>query len=409
MQSSRPLSHAPSRRGRAVFGALVAGALVLLFPRLYQPVGIIGLHDAESVGQLDPTAFAPFNSTSPLMTLSQWRSFESKLHCWTAAGSWQKDDTRLRHDPDSPKREEYYWVPTCTAAALPEYSRARFCALLRGRNIHIVGDSLASHFHQYLQDKAGIHPPGRLEGNEFVLGYGFRNSSSVCQDSPFGMSRVPHARSIRLHDRPADRLFDPARRPLERRDHYDALRMSDYFGPLTLSAGVRPDIVILNRGQWVTATAPLLADVDDTLRFLREHHPHALIIWRSTPVPTPFCTNYTGPIPSPIPREQLRTGGSGGGAAGDYRWHEIFEQQPVVRRFLEERWPGVVFMDVGPAMDLRPDSHGSPKDCVHFAKNAAMEVWLRYLQGILAELDPFLPAPTPEYLADIEKLRTAAR
>jgi hypothetical protein len=324
------------------------------------------------------------NSTSLSMTTAQWNAFQKKLDCWTAAGSYHHDPKRREHDPDHPHREEYVWVPTCTLAPLPEFSRSRFCDTLRGRNVLFLGDSMTRDFHWYLQMVASHNPPDKLMGNEFVLGYSFRNDSAVCHDSRFGPSRVLLASVSRLHDHPRGR---------------DAtqLRASEYFCKLVLEANVRLDAIVLNRGMWVSSDSEVLGDIDDALRAIQSCHPHALIIWRSTPTPVPECSNFSAPIASPIPRARLIGVGSGAVMMmGDYRWPDVHNQQPLIRKFLADRWPGVVFMDVGPAMDLRADAHpansnGRNSDCVHFSsKPGAMNVWVRFLHAILHELDPFL-------------------
>ena len=308
-----------------------------------------------------------------------WDQFEHDVTCWTRAGQWVRNDDRVSNSLEDREREPYEWVPegSCPDAPLKSFNRTAFCDILRGRPIHIIGDSMSRDFWFALQHKANADGRvTRLMGNEYVHGYTFRNDSAICYGTASGSSPALFMMAHKFYGDPM------------RLDRAKTLSVKTYLGNLSAMHGVRPSIVILNRGMHVAQRDHFLADVRNVLSFIREAFPDALVIWRSTPCPHPWCMNYTKPIASAIPREQLSVG-HGISSKGDpisYCWPEVCAQVDVLRDEIARRWPGVVYMDVTTPMALRPDTHGGPSDCVHY-RIKSLDVWLQLLFSLLLHVE----------------------
>lgn len=178
------------------------------------------------------------------------------------------------------------------------------------------------------------------------------------------------------------------------KDREGAISVGRYLN-LTVEAGIRPSILILIRGMHASSHADILEDVRLVMRRIRASHPNALVIWRSTPCPHPWCTNYSRPIASPLPFEDLKLG-HGVNSQGDpisYGWHPVCQQVPLVKAMLESEFPGVIYMDTTTPMALRPDSHLSPSDCVHYSHSrySACPAWM----GVLRPLIYSVASPPP--------------
>ena len=321
-------------------------------------------------------------ASDPARSARAWAAFRRTANCWTQSGSWVRDDARARaSSADDRDREAYVWRPDggCPDAPLLEYNRTAFCALLRGRPIQVAGDSTSREFMLALHRKArrGGGVVRHEYGAEHSRGYSFRRESAVCEDSPHGPSLAVYLTLRRIYEDPYGI------------DRWGELSMSAYFGNLSVAHGVRPAIIILNRGTHVSPLADVLRDIRSALGYFRVHHPNALVIWRSTACPHPRCMTFTQPIASPLPTADLDLG-SGAGAAS-YGWREVCAQVPSVRGMLEREWPGVVYMDVSTPMALRPDTHPSESDCVHYKEHSAMDVWVQLLYNLLLRVD-HLPA-----------------
>lgn len=142
---------------------------------------------------------------------------------------------------------------------------------------------------------------------------------------------------------------------------------------------IYPHIVIMNRGQWYSPTSTLLDDVNGVLSYLHQAFPDALLIWRSTPIPHPNCSQYDSPIATPIPRSHLSQQG--------WNWQDLPSQAEAVSAMLRSNWTdAVIEMDVIPAMDLRPDGHqpGQDHDCVHYTLPGPQSHWVRLLYNLVA-------------------------
>lgn len=268
------------------------------------------------------------------------------------------------------------WRPDggCPEAPLLEYNRTAFCALLRGRPVQAAGDSTSREFILALHRKArrGGGVVRHEYGAEHSRGYSFQRRSSICEESPHGPSLALYLTLRRIYEDPFGL------------DRWGELSMSTYFGNLSAAHGVRPKIVVLNRGMHVSPLADVLRDVRSAIGYFRDHHADALVIWRATACPHPRCMSFTQPIASPLPVADLELGSR-------YGWPEVCAQVPAVREMLEREWPGVLYMDVATPMALRPDTHPSPADCVHYKEHSAMDLWVQLLFNMLLRVER-LPA-----------------
>lgn len=210
-------------------------------------------------------------------------------------------------------------------------------------------------------------------GSEGAVGYGFRNASAICQDSIYGQSPAFLYYTRRPYEEPLG--YKPvAIRPGSSRDREGAISVGRYLD-LTVAAGIRPAILVINRGMHKSYHPDILEDVRQIMRRIRAGNPDALVIWRSTPCPHPRCMNYTQPIASPLPFIDLKLG-HGADSHGDpisYGWTTVCQQVPLIKAMLEREWPGVVYLDATTPMALRADAHVSSSDCVHYSHDRHRE------------------------------------
>ena len=259
------------------------------------------------------------------------------------------------------------------------FNRSTFCSILRGRTIHVVGDSTSYDFHAALQrlGRADGLFGAKQSGEDVVLHVG----AATCGGGPWNASRVPYFGSNLLHNRDSKPSQAQQERPLS------------WYMRLAAQAGLAPDIFVLNRGMHYRDDDAVLGEIAGALAHINSAAPAALVFWRATPPPHPDCGSFTAPLASPIPTAALQRDGP-----TQYHWPEVVAQARRVRAMLARDWPGVAFLDVGPMMALRPDSHGEPirdgevrrppgsgamADCVHYRRLEEMDEWVRLLYNAL--------------------------
>lgn len=333
------------------------------------------LHDLSS-GQTDvPTEREALSTPFSVAALAPAvrSALRARIACWTHGGSWVDTGAPVPTS-DDPDPEPYTWIPTggCPDSPFRPFNKSAFCDVLRGRHVHLIGDSTTRDYHSALQSTLRVdHYIGRLVGHEYGrYGYGFRNDSFICADKPKGRSRLLLFSQNRFHSR--DGMIKPP------------VSVADYLN-LSAQAGASPEIVLLNRGLHFSGDHEFLSDVSATFQSMGRQHPQALVLWRSMTPPHPFCMEHTRPIPSPQPWAQLDEAPKG----RDYHYSALLTRQvPMLRNLIEnDTWPGVIYLDITSPMALRPDVHGSPKDCVHYARPRYHNIWTRLLYNILVEID----------------------
>jgi hypothetical protein len=281
--------------------------------------------------------------------------------------------------PAPAEREVHFWrpAPRLGAPPLPHFNRSVFCRLLRGRNMLLMGDSLQAQLHTTLQLLLSNGTAGSAQFRQGAR-EGFGRAlwrARVCEDDP----AVAHAMA------PAAALpllmtlnFDLA--PPQLRHGLNATTSTTTttfpaFLDEAVARGLRPDIIVYNRGAHVTPDWLLLRDVSAVADVVAARFLAALLVWRNTPPGHANCSAASGPLAAPQPPAGLPFG-----------WGAFAAQNAAVRDRLRRRHPRVVYLDVATATALRPDKHASATDCLHyrFFAPGPVEHWVRLLQGVLA-------------------------
>eukprot|EP00271_Cylindrocystis_brebissonii_P018127 TRINITY_DN4996_c0_g2_i5.p1 TRINITY_DN4996_c0_g2~~TRINITY_DN4996_c0_g2_i5.p1 ORF type:complete len:194 (-),score=0.48 TRINITY_DN4996_c0_g2_i5:1078-1659(-) len=139
-----------------------------------------------------------------------------------------------------------------------------------------------------------------------------------------------------------------------------------------------PSIIQLNVGVRWQADEDLVRGVTNAVTFIRQTLPDALVIWRTTHVGHTNCWQYKGPITEPQDPDGLL-----------HKWNLIYIQRLILRPILKPF--GVIWMDIGPLMLLRPDGHceeteTTPTDCLHYCQPGPVDTWVTFLYHILKRL-----------------------
>ncbi|GJP70793.1 hypothetical protein CLOP_g1695 [Closterium sp. NIES-67] len=257
-----------------------------------------------------------------------------------------------------------------------------FCErVLKHRRMLVVGDSKQHQLTQSLINALArdvrkpasklMHEVHAPEGCAAVLDNDeSRFQHDFCRSFIFNSTLCPgfHLDYIR-----SDRLwiFDP------RTPEYDRM---PWVLP-ALSHLATADIILINRGAHWTTTEDFLSGVRSAARYIRQHFPDKLVIYRNTPPGHVECAGMDRPLKQPQDQELL-----------PYYWKDLREQNEAVRKVVEES--GAVYMDVEGMLALRWDGHvgmvpGRDKpDCLHYCQPGPLDVYPQFLYNILIRLMP---------------------
>lgn len=106
------------------------------------------------------------------------------------------------------------------------------------------------------------------------------------------------------------------------------------------------------------------------MNYLLTLKPNATIIWRNTAQGHTDQQQQFDAIPllHPLP------------VAEDYHWHLMIEQNHIIRHYLAEYFPSVLYLDVFPSTALRIDAHA---DGLHYCANGPLNNWVKLLYNAL--------------------------
>jgi hypothetical protein len=225
------------------------------------------------------------------------------------------------------EREKWEWVPdNCEAL---DYTPGKLCSLLENRSILIFGDSIAGEniygLHRYFQRTPCAGKTIHAHPTEW----------SLARTVP-DYSRDPHEADNTMH------------RILER-------------------AG-KVDIAILNFGPWyhnMTMYEEGMKLLEEEIKIARRSAKtsHVQYIWRTNTVPHKDCMGHHKPFNLYEPHDRVDRYFPTGYESTVYDW-QLFplydEYSKITMTALHIPW-----MDITPALSLRPDMHISEEDCLH--------------------------------------------
>lgn len=244
------------------------------------------------------------------------------------------------------------------APPLLSYNRTRFCEVLRGRDILLIGDSIDGQFYHIVQWY------GREEKgwNEWDGRGDPRLKGRLCQRSGSRPLSVGHFFSPQL-DVPPTRTRG-------------SMFITEFIGEAQ-AQGFSPGLVVMNKGAHYAPNARLLQLISAAIDAVSRALPNATIVWRNSMIGHADCDNIMKPLSTPQPLEGL-----------PYNWDLIHRQNALVEEHLRTHFPHVVYLDVASPTRFRGDMHPhTGKDCLHFDMKRhflnAQFHWIRLLYNAL--------------------------
>lgn len=299
------------------------------------------------------------NRGTNFLSPSLREEFDRRLRCWTR-GSWEleavKNDIPLFFSNNI--SSAFYWVTnSCKTHPFRRMDNAKFCQLLNGRHLVLLGDSLSQHWAVLLQltnSTTARSREGTLGHSQFVV-----LGAPLCISSghPAHLSLLKNWQ-ITSDDVPG---WEPG---------------LDSFFKMVRNVSNSSMIAVVNRGAHYTPNDQFLHEVRRVLRHVTTQSGVSTVVWRNTPPGHVNCTSYDGPISSPQPESGL-----------PYNWGHFREQNRLVEVLLQTEFPFVWHMDVYAATVLRPDGHSNANDCLHYkmAHSIPLIHWTRLFYNMLAE------------------------
>ncbi|OBZ87598.1 hypothetical protein A0J61_04352 [Choanephora cucurbitarum] len=325
---------------------------------------------------------------SKLTTPEEVQAFRDTLDCWTQ-GQWVhlspkqlKKSFHLKHiqDPiystcdrrfykthsenDTREAVSYQWQPVeynskhqACPSLNPKVEPKKWCKVLQGRNMLLVGDLVHYQFHEVLLDAFRDQP---------TVCFGELN----CKDHTICKSKDTRLRYVRNDILSTIRKF-------QNRDQGHPLANIVEWPFVTSNVLSSYPILILNR-------APLLGDDDllftrrliHTMKVIRDTSPDALVIYRSSFVGHPFCDDATQPLTQPLTDEELKR--------LPYGWSETKRRNAIAKAVIEAA--GGVYIDFASMIDLRPDGHLGGQDCLRYCIPGPLDATVQVLYNVFTRL-----------------------
>ncbi len=260
-------------------------------------------------------------------TRTKWEYLKDKVNCWTNNGSWVYNNITIidnwplynpciAYFPYGPKNPcawlldrdvlKYTWnvSSSCVHHPLTPFNTDTFCEIMKDSgNLMIVGDSVnelvAS---QFIVDMS-------LSSNVNCLMNVRKKDLAVRYDIPCKNKNQELTITMIRNDLLSLVVNESITAHAVEKVWINALTQHNI------------GLLVLNRGAHYEEDETLLAELNTTLSYLREHHPNISIIWRNTPHGINFKESFfTPPLtsPPPIPRR--------------YNWEKFPHQNELVYR-----------------------------------------------------------------------------
>ncbi|KAG1452135.1 hypothetical protein G6F55_008841 [Rhizopus delemar] len=333
----------------------------------------------ERASQLVSRAFPEMENKIIGSSLSQDEvvQFRSLVDCWTSTGKWVRMDGEVKvmsHYQDSlygkcdrkhrgeGQREalRYVWQSKC--APIKDnmdnsVNEDRWCEVLRGRHLLVVGDLVQYQLHEIFLDAFRDGPTvcfGELNCREHTL----------CAE-PHRESHLKYLRN--------DLLSINRKMNLNHgRPKVDMIEMP--FA--TPSLGRSYPVFILNRSPVRETDEAFITGLIATMKEIRKNNANTLVIYRSSSIGHPFCDDASGPIESLTDDEYKLL---------PYGWSEIKRRNAIAKAIIEGA--GGVYVDLGALTDLRPDGHVGGQDCLRYCIPGPLDSWIHVLYQVFLALD----------------------
>ncbi|KAH9256316.1 hypothetical protein BASA81_005537 [Batrachochytrium salamandrivorans] len=256
----------------------------------------------------------------------------------------------------------YTWRPPIEASCrdLEPFSRERFCQVMHGRRLYLVGDSITGEFYgnmrflfgEHMVDKPGM--PKSWCSPKVIL-----NCPTPFPPIPLAVVWSP--------------LLDKFPAPNQTFDH--------------------DSVFLLNSGAHFRETPLLLDTMRKCIGRLLESNPNVTIVWRTTTMGHDFATYpgirpFTSRLPLLIPSPPINLTSIGMRFPGyfkqNYSWHRFEEQNLAMMEMLTEEFPNVLYLDVYHMDRLALDGM---RDGLHFCIPSQRKEWAGLLMNALIRIE----------------------
>ncbi|CEP08297.1 hypothetical protein [Parasitella parasitica] len=311
---------------------------------------------------------------SVMNTAAKAKRFRSLVDCWTT-GTWVEDtnhytmphfqdplygscDRRYKKSGGTSIRPavRYTWKSECD---MINVDSQRWCQVLRGRHLLLVGDLVQYQLHELFLDTL-------RDGPTVCFGELNCKDHTVCEGPE---TRLRYLRNDILS----------VIRKMDQNHGHPKANVIEW--PFTLPSIMRAyPVVILNRAPVIESDEAFIKGLVETLRTIRKGNPKALILYRSTGIGHPFCDDATEPLAAALDDSQLRKLPHG--------WSEIERRNAIAREIVEAA--GGVYIDLAKLTNLRPDGHIGGQDCLRYCIPGPLDSWAQILYQVFLGLDGHL-------------------
>jgi len=322
-------------------------------------------------------------------------NYQQTLDCWASKGRWVYDRDTFMASPrgyafagrcqnglvgrERDQELAHFWVPPAEACGAPYHVREHLVleldAAARRAGVErllvlYVGDSMQLSF--------------CTSATRYVADFVTQIASAPNTTLPSG-TRVGHAalRTFRWLAQRCDRNDFLSLTTERLVDQMQSINIQEpwvehlaAFRSNATAATRRAGVIVLNRGAHYRPLAEVLAGYRETLAYIRQHAPEALIFIRTTPAGHPNCGAYVNkpPLTEPLDVSTWR---------GPWHWGDFEEQNRAVRAMVHGMHR-VFVLDVVPATSLRADSHlSNTNDCLHYCAPGPIDMWVELLYNAI--------------------------
>ena len=362
----------------------VLSALLLLFLSTLYGV-IVRLH-GQHAGETARGANRAYGGLIQSMMVSNpstrsWLEEATSTANANVQPQWLATNTSLRRFYGNITRKastgSHFFLPGYFPSS-PDDFYPRFCSALNGRNIMVIGDSLAGQFHHVVRDLAG---PRFFKHDKPNAGFG------PCYYTAIVRQNV----SCKGHDICGVHSGSAAAKVYYRRsfflqlpESYPAMNEEPFHKQIdTLNISV----AIIHIGHHYQPWQQFASSIRRGLQALVERYPELHIFVHNINSGHVDCRIYTGPVPSLLP---IPAGYKG------YHWDDFPSHNEKLAALLQDEFPPnryrVQLSDIATPTNLRPDGHLYPHngDCLHYAIESgatALDHWVIQLYEDLRQMD----------------------
>ena len=335
----------------------------------------VGFFDSEDIVLVNPKKVYFLGN---LVEPTKWNNLQKRVNCFAGLGDWEASQlNRLHVNCDNAfahagecgrsnvSKVNFDWKassPDCTEdAVFQRFTAKDMCEIMDGKNLMVVGDSLSTEFSVSLKNR--FYEGAQEDCHETCWHLCEHHFTMPCENF-FGKNH----KNFKLSDFRNDRL---SLTKVKYHNYTENFLENVWFNQI---GEHNVDVVLLNRGAHYEPIEVVLNAINTTITALRNAHHLITIVWRNTPrghTPAELADHFFG---APLSKGYIAP------VALPYNWDKIFAQNEIIRTYLLEYFPGVLYLDVATSTSLRADSH---MDGLHYCIPGPVDNWVNlFLQSM---------------------------